>query len=196
VRVDPDHMIDPLCQHSHRDLRAEVDRVGAGLGIETARQVCDGSRPTRADRLLIRPASRDLAGTGSNGETHPDQRESQRTRASTDVSGHLHHRRQPSLATVQDGPPFSLTNRLYAPHKVVLRSHPNCKKVGRNRFERDLGVCSPATPFLGAWGRAGRRSREGSAEPPSPSWHKGRRVAPMAGLMAKIRKWLGLDKKS
>jgi len=45
MRVHADHVVDPLCEHSHRDLLAEVDRVGAGLGMQTARQDCDESRP-------------------------------------------------------------------------------------------------------------------------------------------------------
>jgi hypothetical protein len=32
VRVDADHVVDPICQHAHRDLLVEVDVVGAGLG--------------------------------------------------------------------------------------------------------------------------------------------------------------------
>ena len=39
----------------------------------TARQDCDGSRPHRADRLLIRPARGDQAGAGSDRETDPNK---------------------------------------------------------------------------------------------------------------------------
>ena len=53
----------------------EVDVTGAGLDRGTARQDCAGSRPQRADRLLIRPARGDQAGAGSDRETEATSRQ-------------------------------------------------------------------------------------------------------------------------
>jgi class 3 adenylate cyclase len=65
VRVDPDHVVQLICKHPrHLQPRlGEQLRCRSG-GEDRGRQNCDGSRPTRADRLLIRPASGRQAGTG------------------------------------------------------------------------------------------------------------------------------------
>src|SRR6266542_2913735 len=49
------------------------DNSGAGLGEDRWRQNCDGSRPQRADRLLIRPTSGRQAGTGLFARTYPHE---------------------------------------------------------------------------------------------------------------------------
>jgi hypothetical protein len=65
VRVDADHVVQLICKHpTHLQPRlGDTLRCRSG-GEDRKRQDCDGSRPQRADRLLIRPASGRQAGTG------------------------------------------------------------------------------------------------------------------------------------
>ena len=53
------------------------------------------------------------------------------------------------------------------------------------------GQSNESTPLNGL-----PRSAQRSAKPLGPTPSEGRKVVPTAGLMAKIRKWLGLGKKS
>ena len=63
----------PTCQHAIETSTLRLTLLVPAWAKGTARQDCDGSHPTRADRLLIRPARGDQAGAGSDRETDPHE---------------------------------------------------------------------------------------------------------------------------
>jgi hypothetical protein len=72
VRVDPDDVVQLICEHPSTDLQPSVGghEPVSVWDAHRGRHNCDGSRAQNADRLLIRPASGRQADTGLSARTN------------------------------------------------------------------------------------------------------------------------------
>ena len=109
MRVDTDHVIQLICEHSYRPPAQRWGTHPVSVwGGNRGRQNCDGSRAHNADRLLIRPASGRQTGAGHSARTYHWKDTHTTGSFGNRVTSEEHGT---TLATTPDGVPRTLTVR-------------------------------------------------------------------------------------
>ena len=141
VRVDTNDVVQLICNHPDRPPAQLLgDTLRCRSGDETAGgTTVTGHTPTRADRLLIRPASGRQTGTGHSARTHHWK--------DTATAGHSEIESQTkstdaTLATTPDGVPHTHSSGM-SPEAAAGRTPANKRGSPCERSSADFGRAAP-----------------------------------------------------